>query len=114
MEKSAYASTQVCVFEPAKLRDYLARKLPFATAKQAARLLNTSSRNVENWLALKSAPSCSHYAAMVALWGLDFLAETMTRPPDWIDGARRAEQAAAIEADLARLERARADLKALA
>jgi hypothetical protein len=94
MSKSTCSNTQLCGFEPAKLRDFLRRRFPHDTAKSAGTALGRPHRTVENWLAGKSLPDFDACGRMIDLWSVEFLIAVMTSPPAWaVDAQARAELA---------------------
>jgi hypothetical protein len=76
------------------LRDFLRRRFPHDTAKEAGAALGLSHRTVENWLSGKSRPDFDACGRMIGLWNVEFLVAVMTSPPAWaVDAQARAELA---------------------
>jgi hypothetical protein len=111
MEKTTCLHAQFCGFDPAKLEVFLRTKFPRGTAKEAAAALNTSPRNVENWLAHRAAPKFRDTGVMIERWGVEFIVAVMVSPPEWARDALAREEMAELERRrstlLARLQGAR-------
>lgn len=83
---------------------FLRRRYPTKTAECVAAELNVSEATAKKWLSRMSVPSGLVIIRMVAHYGPEFLAATMSSPPKWLDAAARAEEQARIRASIAALQ----------
>ena len=97
MAKATGSSTQGGGFDPARLRDFLRRRFPHDTAKEAGAALKISPRTIENWLNSRSRPDFEACGKLIGTFGAGFVAAVMVRPPDWAVDAQAREEFADLE-----------------
>ena len=93
---------QMCGVDMDRLSGALRARYPAKTAACVAADLGVPARSVEHWLS-GGAPHALIFAQMVLAYGPDFLCALCPRPPEWLQGARRAERLAALENEQARI-----------
>jgi hypothetical protein len=98
MRKETCSATQLCGFDPAKLRDFLRAKYPHDTAKAVAAVLGLKSpRTVENWLVGRSAPDFEGVGRLVDAFGPEFIVAVSVKRREWADAALALLELADIE-----------------
>ena len=113
---SAYKSPQSCGFNPANNYNhdgamrFLRSKYGRRTCAQVSKDVGVSPRTVENWLVRRTAPSADHLVPMIIYYGPEFLEASSTAPADWVSQATLRWTKEQIDAEIARLERERANL----
>ena len=113
---SAYKSPQTRGLFPANKYNhqgamrFLRSRYGRSTCAQVARDVGVSPRTVENWMSRNTTPSADHLVPMIIFYGPEFLEASSTAPPDWVSQATMRWTKEQINAEIARLERERANL----
>lgn len=86
---------------PERIFDFLRCRHPQKTADNVAAETGISRETIHAWFTRGSAPSWSHMAVLILVYGPDFLAAALPARPAWLDGAAREARRTALEAEIA-------------
>ncbi|MBO3760378.1 hypothetical protein [Ciceribacter sp. L1K22] len=98
------------LFDVGGLIDWLRQRYPRSTTVNVEAETGIPAASVENWLHRRSQPSVEHFIRLVAAFGPEVLQACLVATPDWVEQAAAAEQAKAIDEEIARLTQRRAQI----
>lgn len=92
-------------FNPVGMKRFLINIYPVKTAENVAADTGIASRTVQRWLSEEPiAPNMPSLLCLACVYGAPFLAESLTRCPQWLNDYVRLTRLSEIQSEIERVE----------